>query len=100
MSRVGDKIRTMRKRRGQSLRDLAKKALISPGFLSQIENGRRQPSIKMLARLTQALLPGANRVFVSKRERRFSELVLLDLDDRVNKEEQKQAAKYEIPDRK
>lgn len=41
--------------RGYSQRTLAKSAGVSPGYISQIERGKRQPSRKLLARLATVL---------------------------------------------
>ncbi len=48
MERFGEKLRTLRKRRGLTLRGLAA-ALDSPshGYLGNLESGRRKPTLEM-----------------------------------------------------
>ncbi len=55
MEAVGSKIRTFRKARKMTLRDLAIAADVSPGFLSQLENGRTNAAIGTLRRVASAL---------------------------------------------
>jgi transcriptional regulator with XRE-family HTH domain len=54
-SRVGSKIRYTRRLRGLTLKEVADAAECSESLLSKIENGRADPSLKMLQRLTTAL---------------------------------------------
>ena len=46
---VGMRIRRERERRGLSLRELARRAGLSPSLVSQIETGKSQPSVSSLA---------------------------------------------------
>ena len=48
-------IRVWREHRGLKSRDLARQAGISPALLSEIENGKKERSIKTLAALARAL---------------------------------------------
>ena len=52
---VGELIRTLRQERGLTLRGLAERAGVSPGFLSKIENRQSIPSRENLERLCAAL---------------------------------------------
>gem|GEM_PF-1690733 len=53
---LGRRIRNLRSMRGLGLNELARAADVSPGYLSQIESGRRgNPSVEVLARLARAL---------------------------------------------
>lgn len=54
-ARVGSKIRYTRRLRGLTLKEVADAAECSESLLSKIENGRADPSLKMLQRLTSAL---------------------------------------------
>jgi transcriptional regulator with XRE-family HTH domain len=54
-ARVGSKIRYTRRLRGLTLKEVADAAECSESLLSKIENGRADPSLKMLQRLTTAL---------------------------------------------
>lgn len=55
MRRLGQRIVIYRKYRCISFVNLAKKAKISKGTLSQIENGKGNPSISTLFKITSAL---------------------------------------------
>jgi len=48
-------IRSLREKRGLTLDALAKKARVTKGFLSQVENFRALPSVPLLYQLAQAL---------------------------------------------
>ena len=52
---LGEAIRDLRQKSDLSLRELAKKAKISPPFLSDIESGKRYPSDDTLADLSKIL---------------------------------------------
>ena len=51
----GEKLRALRKSRQVTLQELADKAEISPGLLSQIERGITSPSLRTLAKLRTTL---------------------------------------------
>lgn len=51
----GEKFRSMRKRLGLSLREVARRAKCSPAFLSDFELGRRQPSTELMERLYEQI---------------------------------------------
>lgn len=53
--KLGPRLRAHREERGWSLRSLASDAGISPSMLSQLENGRTQPSVSTLYRLVSLL---------------------------------------------
>lgn len=52
---VGERLRERRNEEGLSLRDVAATAAISPGHLSEIENGRSHASLPVLLRLGRIL---------------------------------------------
>lgn len=62
---VGDRIRLLRKARNRSLKDVAQRAGLSVGFLSQVERGLSSVSIRALARIADALDAGIADVFPS-----------------------------------
>ena len=47
---IGDRIKALRKEHSLTLKDLSEKANISISFLSDIENGRSNPSLERLDR--------------------------------------------------
>jgi transcriptional regulator with XRE-family HTH domain len=52
---VGQRLRALRKQRDYTVNDLAARATVSAGMISQIERGMSNPSIRVLERLRQAL---------------------------------------------
>nr|WP_306238493.1 XRE family transcriptional regulator [Ornithinimicrobium sp. HY1745] len=52
---MGSRIRAAREHDGISLRDLAARAELSPGFISQLERGITEPSLESLRRIAAAL---------------------------------------------
>lgn len=61
MKTLGQTIRERREEKDLSVRELAKKADISPAFLSDVELGRRHPSEDTLTKIAQILgLPVAD----------------------------------------
>lgn len=48
---LGDRLRELRQRHGLTLRELAARAEVSPGLLSQLENGVTDPSLSTLRKL-------------------------------------------------
>lgn len=52
---VGDRIKALRQERKLTLRELSQKADISISFLSDIENGRSNPSLDRLKSIAEAL---------------------------------------------
>ena len=53
--KMGAEIRRLREVRGISLRELGRRAEVSPSFLSEIEGGRSYPSESVLERFAEAL---------------------------------------------
>ena len=66
MASVGDRIRETREHKGINQDRLAEKANISKGFLSDIENGKRNPSSDNLLRIANVL--GASLDYLMKGE--------------------------------
>jgi len=52
---IGSKLRDVRRLKGMSLRQLAKRVDVSASFLSQVEQGKCQPSLESLSKLSAAL---------------------------------------------
>jgi transcriptional regulator with XRE-family HTH domain/quercetin dioxygenase-like cupin family protein len=55
MLTIGDKLRAARLNQSMSLRELAEKAEVSASLLSQIENGKANPSVRSLYSIAAAL---------------------------------------------
>jgi transcriptional regulator with XRE-family HTH domain len=52
---LGEKIRTLRRRRGLTVQGLASACSLSKGFISQVENGRTSPSLSTLNEMAKVL---------------------------------------------
>lgn len=52
---LGEKIRTYRKERGLTQEKLAELASIDPKSIIEIENGKRNPTLKTISKIAQAL---------------------------------------------
>ncbi|HHV93565.1 MAG TPA: helix-turn-helix transcriptional regulator [Firmicutes bacterium] len=52
---LGERIRTFREKRGLTLQEVASRSGLSRSYLSEIENGKKQPSVKTLEALAAAL---------------------------------------------
>ncbi|MBI5442402.1 MAG: cupin domain-containing protein [Deltaproteobacteria bacterium] len=64
---LGQKLKAVRKARGYSLEELAKRTKFSKSFLSQIENGKNSPSIASLKKITSALGVSIGELFEEER---------------------------------
>lgn len=52
---IGSAVRSYREMRGKTIREVAVQSKISPGFLSQLENGRTGASLETIKRISHAL---------------------------------------------
>ena len=52
---LGDRLRTMRHDRGETLGETAARAGVSPQYLSEMERGAKEPSSEMIAAVAGAL---------------------------------------------
>lgn len=63
VSQLGGKLRLARRQAGLSLRELARQLSVSPSFLSQMENGKSQPSVATLYSIAQVLGVSIDELF-------------------------------------
>src|SRR4051794_38665640 len=63
MDGLGARLKDVRLRAGMSLRELARQAEVSPSFISQIENGKSQPSVASLYTLARLLSVSIDELF-------------------------------------
>ena len=63
-SSLGERLRSERTARGLSLRELARRASVSPSLLSQIETGKIFPSVGTLYAIVHELGVSIDEVFV------------------------------------
>lgn len=52
---VGARLRDLRRERAATINDIARRAGVSPQYLSEMERGRKEPSSEMLAAVAGAL---------------------------------------------
>lgn len=55
MDNLGERLKDVRLKAGMTLRELARQADVSPSFISQIENGKSQPSVSTLYTFSRLL---------------------------------------------
>ncbi len=60
---LGARLRDVRLRSGRSLREVARQLSVSPSFVSQLENGKSQPSVATLYALSQLLDVSIDELF-------------------------------------
>jgi len=65
---LGTRLREARLRAGLTLREVARQLGVSASFVSQLENGKSQPSVVTLYSLTQLLGVSIDRMFEQDRE--------------------------------
>jgi transcriptional regulator with XRE-family HTH domain len=63
MVNLGARLRDVRLRSGLSLREVARQLGVSPSFVSQLENGKSQPSVATLYSLAQLLEVSIDELF-------------------------------------
>jgi transcriptional regulator with XRE-family HTH domain/quercetin dioxygenase-like cupin family protein len=66
MDNLGERLKGIRVNAGLSLRELARQAGVSPSFVSQIENGKSQPSVATLYSFSQLLGVSIDELFNDK----------------------------------
>ena len=63
---LGHRLRQVREGRGLSLREVARQLGVSPSFISQMENGKSQPSVATLYSLSQLLDVPIDQLFTAE----------------------------------
>lgn len=61
---LGEALRDIRTRNGMTLRELSDLAAISPGYLSELERGRKEVSSELLASVCQGLSVSVSDVMI------------------------------------
>jgi DNA-binding XRE family transcriptional regulator len=60
---LGARLKSVRQRSGMSLREVARQLGVSPSFVSQLENGKSQPSVATLYSISQLLDVSIDQLF-------------------------------------
>ena len=63
--KLGERIRLLRQARSWSILELALNADINPNYLSDLENGRRNPTVKVLHKISSALHISLATLFIN-----------------------------------
>lgn len=84
---IGARLREARQQQQLSLRDLAARADVSPSLLSQIENGRSNPSVMTLHNIATALDVPITFFFPRAEEKRHESEPVLLIQDRLTASE-------------
>src|SRR6185437_8162221 len=63
MDHLGQRLKDVRVRAGMTLRELARAAEVSPSLISQIENGKSQPSVATLYAFSRVLNVSVDELF-------------------------------------
>lgn len=90
--RISQKIKEQRKSRGITVQELANKAEVSKGLISQIENNRTVPSLLVLVNIIRALDLDMNEFFNDMERNRHASRIIVVRQDRylpVEKENSK-----------
>ncbi|MGB3482625.1 MAG: transcriptional regulator ClgR [Mycobacterium sp.] len=66
---VGDVLRRARTSQGRTLREVSDSAMVSLGYLSEVERGRKEASSELLGAICDALEVPLSRVLVDAGER-------------------------------
>jgi transcriptional regulator with XRE-family HTH domain len=66
MDNLGSRLKDIRLKAGLTLRELARQVDVSPSFVSQIENGKSQPSVATLYSFAQLLNVSVDELFETK----------------------------------
>lgn len=61
---LGTVLRGLRAESGRTLRDVADAARVSPGYLSEIERGRKEASSELLAAVSEALTVSLGEILI------------------------------------
>ncbi len=63
---LGGRLKAVRLKSGMSLRELARQLSVSPSFISQMENGKSQPSVATLYSMAQLLDVSIDELFAQE----------------------------------
>jgi XRE family aerobic/anaerobic benzoate catabolism transcriptional regulator len=91
LARLGDRVRTMRSRRGMSRKVLARDSKVSERYLAQLEAGKGNCSIVLLRRIASAMSVPVSELVDERPERSVENLLLGQLIDRLSPVELKEA---------
>ena len=83
LKRLGERVRTMRSRRGMSRKVLARHSKVSERYLAQLEAGAGNCSIVLLRRIAHAMSVPVAELIDERPDRPVENLLLAQLIDRL-----------------
>jgi XRE family aerobic/anaerobic benzoate catabolism transcriptional regulator len=92
--RLGERVRTIRSRRGMSRKALAKHSDVSERYLAQLEGGTGNCSIVLLRRIAAAMNVPISELIDDRPERSVENVLLIQLLDRLSPEQIAQAREH------
>jgi XRE family aerobic/anaerobic benzoate catabolism transcriptional regulator len=84
LTRLGERVRTIRSRRAISRKALAKHSDVSERYLAQLEGGTGNCSIVLLRRIAHALSVPVAELIDDRPERSVESLLMMQLIDRLS----------------
>src|SRR5215213_8959223 len=94
LQRLGERVRTIRSRRGMSRKALAKHSDVSERYLAQLESGTGNCSVVLLRRIAQALSVPIAELIDDRPERSVESLLTMQLLDRLAPEQIAEAREF------
>jgi XRE family transcriptional regulator, aerobic/anaerobic benzoate catabolism transcriptional regulator len=94
LTRLGERVRTIRSRRAMSRKALAKHSDVSERYLAQLEGGTGNCSIVLLRRIAQALSVPVADLIDERPDRAVDSLLMVQLIDRLTPAELQEARSY------
>lgn len=88
---LGERVRSLRARRGMTRKDLSRHSDISERYLAQLENGAANPSVELLWRIVHAMGISFDELVSDRSVQPMAHAPLLDLLRNLSAEEQNQA---------
>ncbi|AWO01154.1 XRE family transcriptional regulator [Chitinophaga alhagiae] len=92
---ISNKIKEKRKAKGITVQELADKADVSKGLISQIENNRTVPSLLVLVNIIRALDLGMNEFFIDISEHQQAAKVIIKRKDEYQAFEKESARGFQ-----
>ncbi len=68
MSKIGEKLRLLRQRRGLTSRELGDLLDVSNSYIIRIENGKKRPSIDLVARIAHYFQVSTDQLILDELE--------------------------------
>jgi len=94
LTRLGERVRTIRSRRAMSRKALAKHSDVSERYLAQLEGGTGNCSVVLLRRVARALSVPVTELIDDRPERSVESLLMMQLIDRLSPAQAAEAREF------